>query len=109
MYVLMLVTTVEFGHVILTRIGDVEVEMISTATHCKYISVSMFLMLTEVTNDFRSTCRAAAWFFHSPLGCVLAFNSQLRWLFCSPSGCKLLQFQPFGWTLLKIKGVALDF
>ena len=53
MYVLMLVTTVEFGHVILTRIGDVEVEMISTATHCKYISVSMFLMLTEVSNVSR--------------------------------------------------------
>ena len=78
MYVLMLVTTIEFGHILLTRIGDVKIDVISTATHCMYISVSTFLMLTEVTNDSRSDRRAAACCFFSSLRLLFWLFAALR-------------------------------
>jgi hypothetical protein len=53
MYVLMLVTSFEFGHVYSISVSQGLVVVISTATHCKYKSVSMFLLLTEVSNDSR--------------------------------------------------------
>jgi hypothetical protein len=51
MYVLMLVTSFEFRHVSSLSVSHVLTVVISTATHYKYISVSMFLLLTEVSND----------------------------------------------------------
>ena len=59
MYVFMLVTSFEFGHVYSISVDHACVIVISTATHCKYISVSMFLLLTEVSND--SSCYNEIW------------------------------------------------